>query len=195
MSDSASPPLLQVIVASTRRNRKGPAVAAWFVDQARRHGGFEVDLVDLAEVGLPLFDEPHHPRLRRYEHDHTRAWSAIIESGDAFVAVTPEYDHGPPASLINALQYLVHEWAYKPIAFVSYGGVSGATRSVQAIKPIATALKMMPMFEMVAVPFFAQYLDEESGTFAPGEIQEKAARTMLDELRRWAVALKPLRGG
>lgn len=184
---------LQIIIASTRRNRKGPAVAAWFIEQARLHGEFAVEMVDLAEIDLPLFDEPHHPRLRKYEHDHTKAWSALIQRADAYVVVTPEYDHGPPAALINALQYLVHEWSYKPMAFVSYGGVSGATRSVQMTKLIATALKMMPMFETVAIPFFSQQLDKDTGQFTPGGIQEDAARKMLDELRRWAEALRPLR--
>lgn len=184
---------LQIIVASTRPSRKGPAVAAWFLERARAHGAFDIELIDLAAVNLPLFDEPRHPRLRRYEHDHTKAWSRTIERADAYVTVTPEYDHGPPAALVNALQYLVHEWAYKPMAFVSYGGVSGATRSVHAIKPIVTALKMMPMFETVAIPFFSQHLDGESGTFSPGTIQDDAARTMLGELYRWASALRPLR--
>lgn len=184
---------LQVIVASTRRNRKGHLVAEWFVEQAKAHGRFDVELVDLARVDLPLFDEPRHPRLRQYEHEHTKRWSAIVERADAFVVVTPEYDHGPPASLINALQHLVHEWSYKPLGFVSYGGVSAATRSAQQTKLIAVALKMMPMFESVAIPFFAKSIDEDTGRFDPGEVQEKAAVIMLDELLRWAGALKPLR--
>lgn len=184
---------LQVIVASTRQNRKGRLVAEWFMEQAQAHGRFDVELVDLAEVDLPLFDEPRHPRLRQYEHEHTKRWSGIVERADAFVVVTPEYDHGPPASLINALQHLVHEWSYKPLGFVSYGGVSAATRSVQQTKLIAVALKMMPMFESVAIPFFAKNIDEETGRFDPGEVQEKASVAMLDELLRWAGALKPLR--
>ncbi len=102
-------PILQIIIASTRDARQGPTVAAWFTDLARRHGKFEIEVVDLAAVNLPLFDEPHHPRFRRYEHDHTKAWSAIVQRADAYVVVTPEYDHSPPAALTNALQYLVHE--------------------------------------------------------------------------------------
>jgi NAD(P)H-dependent FMN reductase len=186
--------LLQVIVASTRRGRKGGAVAAWFMEQARSHGRFEVELVDLAEVDLPLFDEPRHPRLQQYEHEHTRRWSETVSRADAFVVVTPEYDHGPPAALTNALQHLVHEWSYKPLGFVSYGGVSAGTRSVQQTKLVVVALKMMPMFETVAIPFFAKHLDDETGRLDPGVVQEKAAVGMLDELLRWAEALKPLRG-
>ncbi|HEX2203041.1 MAG TPA: NAD(P)H-dependent oxidoreductase [Longimicrobium sp.] len=184
---------LQVIVASTRPGRKGPAVASWFLGQARAHGGFRVEEVDLAEVGLPLFDEPRHPRLRQYEHAHTRAWSETVSRGDAYVLVTPEYNFGPPPSLVNAFDYLVHEWAYKPAGFVSYGGVSGGLRGVQATKGIVTALKMMPIPEAVAIPMFTQHLDQETGAFDPGAVQAKAAATMLDELARWAGALRPLR--
>ncbi len=92
---------LQVIVASTRPSRQGPLVGAWFVERARAHGNFNVELVDLAEVNLPMFDEPAHPRLARYEHEHTKAWSAIVDRADAFVFVTPEYDHGTPVSLVK----------------------------------------------------------------------------------------------
>jgi len=185
-------PHLEIVIASTRPSRKGPLVAAWFLDQARAHGGFDLEVVDLAEVNLPLLDEPEHPRLQKYQHAHTRAWSETISRADAFVFVTPEYDFGPPAGLVNALQYLQKEWACKPVGFVSYGGVSGGTRSVQVAKLTVTSLKMMPMFEAVSIPFFSQYIDPQTGSFAPGEVQEKAARVMLDELLRWARALLPL---
>jgi NAD(P)H-dependent FMN reductase len=94
---------------------------------------------------------------------------------------------------VNALDFLIHEWAYKAVAFVSYGGVSGGTRSVQMAKQIVTALKMMPMFEAVVLPFFAQLVDKETGVFAPPKGQEDAAVTMLDELLKWATALKTMR--
>ena len=184
---------LQIIVASTRDGRLGHLVGEWFEEIAREHGGFDLELIDLADVALPLFDEPRHPRLAQYEHDHTRAWSRRIDPADAFVFVTPEYDHGAPASLVNALQFLVREWAYKPAGFVSYGGVSAGLRSVQMTKSILTALRVMPIPEAVSIPFFAQHFDEEGGGFDPGEVQEKAAVVMLDELARWAAALQPLR--
>ncbi|HVZ49465.1 MAG TPA: NAD(P)H-dependent oxidoreductase [Gemmatimonadaceae bacterium] len=185
--------LLQVITASTRTGRKGPAVADWFMGCATRHAAFALEAIDLAVVNLPFLDEPAHPRLRQYEHDHTRAWSTTIDRADAFVFVTPEYDHGPPAALINALQFLLHEWAYKPAGFVSYGGVSGGTRSAQMTKLILLALKVMPMFESVSIPFFTQHLDKDTGAFAPPAVQETAAATMLDELHRWTEAMRMLR--
>ncbi len=186
-------PLLQVVVASTREGRQGPLVADWVLAQAKGHGGFDVEKVDLAEVNLPLFDEPRHPRLRQYEREHTKRWSAIVSRADAFVFVTPEYNYGAPPSLVNALDFLVHEWAYKPVAFVSYGGVSGGTRSVQMTKAIVTALKMMPIPEAVSLPFFAQWIAKGTGAFQPPDLQAKAAVVMLNELRRWTDALKTLR--
>jgi NAD(P)H-dependent FMN reductase len=162
-------------------------------DQARRHAGFDVELVDLAEVNLPLMDEPQHPRFQKYQHEHTKAWSARVQKADAFVFVTPEYNFSTPPSLVNALDYLVVEWAYKPIAFVSYGGVSGGLRSVQMTKLLVTALKMVPLVEAVSIPFFASFIDATTGKFVPEEKQAKAAASMLDELLRWTAALKVLR--
>ena len=186
-------PLLQIITASTRPSRKGPAVAAWFIELARKYGEFEIETVDLAELGLPLLDEPRHPKFGQYEHDHTLEWSAMVDRADAFAVVTPEYDHGPPASLINALQYLVKEWAYKPMGFVSYGGVAGGTRSTNTLKMTVTALKIVPIVEAVSIPFFAQHIDEETGAFMPPKLQADAAMVMLKELLRWSEALRPLR--
>jgi NAD(P)H-dependent FMN reductase len=184
---------LQVMLVSTRPERQGPVVGNWFMEQARAHGKFDVELVDLAEVALPMFDEPRHPRMQKYEHEHTKKWSATVSRADAFVFVTPEYNFSSPPSLINALDYLIVEWAYKPVGFVSYGGVSAGLRSVQMTKQLVTGLKMMPMVEAVAIPFFSKHIDKESGSFDPGEVQEKAGKLMLDELHRWTDAMQQLR--
>lgn len=184
---------LQIVIVSTRPGRKGSIIAEWFADHARRHGGFNIEVVDLAEVNLPMLDEPNHPRLRQYQHDHTKTWSATVDRGDAYVFVTPEYNYGTPPSLINALDYLFSEWAYKPAGFVSYGGISAGTRSVQMAKQIVTSLKMMPLPEGVTIPFFPQYIDSETERFVPIEAQEQAADLMLNELLKWAEALKPVR--
>src|SRR5690348_12761794 len=173
---------LQIIVASTRDGRSGHHVGEWFVQQARAHGKFEIEVVDLADVNLPLFDEPRHPRFAQYEHSHTKAWSEIVSRADAYVFVTPEYDHAPPASLMNALQFLSREWAYKVAGFVSYGGVSAGTRGVQITKQVLASLKVMPLPETVAIPFFAQHVDKATGVFDPGLTQAQAATVMLDEL-------------
>ena len=182
---------LHTIICSTRPTRLGPKIAEWFDAVAQGHEGFDAELVDLASFSLPVFDEPKHPRLRDYSHDHTKAWSASVEVADAFVFVTPEYNYGPPPSFTNAVNYLVHEWAYKPAAFVSYGGASGGLRAVQMEKLLLTSVKMMPIPEGVALPMFSQHLTEAG--FKPPELQDKAAAAMLTELARWAAALKALR--
>jgi len=185
-------PKLQILIASTREQRGGTAVAEWFLEEAKKHGKFELQVVDLKEVNLPLLDEPHHPVLRRYEHEHTKAWSRTVAAADAFVFVLPEYNYGMPPALLNALDYLVHEWNYKPAGFVSYGGVSGGTRSVQMTKQVLTTLKVVPLPEAVVFPFFTKSLGANK-KFDPGEAAQKPATVMLDELLRWTGALRSLR--
>jgi NAD(P)H-dependent FMN reductase len=182
---------LNVIIASTRPGRAGLPVATWFVARAKQHARFDVSVTDLKEQNLPHLDEPKHPRLAQYEHAHTKAWSAVVSAADAFVMVTPEYNFGPPPALLNALDYLYNEWGYKPAAFVSYGGISGGTRSAQMTKQVLTTLKMVPLFEAVTIPFVAKLIegDELKATDAMND----SATKMLDELHRWAESLKPMR--
>ena len=186
-------PHLQIFIVATRPSRKGPAVARWFEDQARQHGRFEIEVIDLAAVNLPIFDELEHPRLQRYQHEHTKAWSATVQRADAFVFVTPEYNFSTPPSLMNALDYLLNEWAYKPVGFVSYGGVSGGLRGVQMTKLTLSSLKMVPMTEAVTFPSFTKFIDANTGIFTPEESAGRAATTMLNELSRWTEALGVLR--
>lgn len=185
-------PVLQIIAASTRPGRRGIAVARWVRQLAEAHGGFDVELVDLAEVGLPVFDEPNHPRLRRYEHQHTKDWSATVDRADAYVFVVPEYNHSFPAAVKNALDYLSLEWADKPAGLVSYGGVSAGLRAATALKPVLAALRMVPVVEAVSIPFFAQFLTDDD-EFAPNTELEAGGKAMLDELARLAPALRRLR--
>jgi NAD(P)H-dependent FMN reductase len=184
-------PTLQVIIASTRPGRVGPVVADWFIELARAHGGFDVEVSDLAELALPLMDEPHHPRLRQYQHAHTKDWSARVQAADAFVFVLPEYNYTFTAPLKNAIDYLHSEWAYKPVGFVSYGGISGGLRAVQSLKPVVTTLSMFPLPASVALPFVANSILE--GVLEPSELAVGTAKSMLDELVRVSAALAPLR--
>jgi NAD(P)H-dependent FMN reductase len=185
-------PKLHVILASTRPGRAGEPIAEWFVTRARAHAGFDVELVDLAEVDLPFMDEPNHPRLRRYTQEHTKAWSARVNAADAFVIVTPEYNYGFTAPLKNAIDYLHFEWQHKPVGFVSYGGVAAGTRAVQMLKQVVTTLKMLPLVEAVNIPFHAQFIDEE-GRVNANETMEQAADAMLDELIVVEATLAPRR--
>jgi NAD(P)H-dependent FMN reductase len=181
-----------VVIGSTRPGRVGLSVGRWFVDRAEGHERFDLEVTDLAELGLPLLDEPHHPRLRRYEHDHTKEWSARVDRADAVVFVTPEYNHGPPASVKNALDFLHQEWRDKPVGFVSYGGVAGGTRAVQQLKQVVVALRMVPVFESVTIPLVADVVDAE-GRVAASQAMDGAADAMLQELLRVAVPLREVR--
>lgn len=183
---------LDIVTTSTRPGRKGPMIADWFVKAAERHAGFDVVPVDLAEIGLPFLDEPEHPIKQLYQHDHTKRWSALVGKADAIVFVIPEYNYLPPATFINAVDFLQREWNYKPVGFVSYAGMSGGSRAVQAAKPLLTTVKAMPIPEGVFIPNFFAHLGEAG--FTPTETHETSATAMLNELVRWAEALKPLRG-
>ena len=185
-------PNLTVIIASTRPGRAGLPIAEWFAARAREHGGFDVGVSDLDELALPMLNEPKHPRLREYTKQHTAEWSATVGASDAFVIVTAEYNHGYPAPLKNALDYLYHEWQYKPVGFVSYGGVAAGTRAVQQLKQVITALRMTPIVEAVNIPFHTQFIAD--GTFNANDVMDKAADAMLDEMVRTEAALRTLRG-
>ena len=182
---------LMVVIASTRPGRVGLPVGEWVVGRAKAHGGFEVDLVDLAELGLPFMDEPNHPRLKHYTQPHTWEWSARVEPADAFVFVIPEYNHGINAPLKNALDFLYQEWAHKPAGIVAYGGISAGSRSAEMLRVALLGLRVVPIFDGVYIPFVHQALDD--GCFQGDEGQERAAAAMFGELARYARALRVLR--
>jgi NAD(P)H-dependent FMN reductase len=183
---------LLVIIASTRPGRVGLPVGEWFAGCAREHGAFDVTVADLAVWNLPLLDEPYHPRLRRYQHDHTRVWSEAVDAADAFVFVMPEYNHGIAAPLKNAIDYLHQEWAHKPVGFVSYGGVAGGTRAVQMTKQIVVALRMVPLNDAVTIPFVTNMIGDD-GRFHPAEQVEASVAPMLDELAAMTAAMRSVR--
>lgn len=186
-------PKLGVMIASVREGRVGRPVADWFVERARVHGCFDVDVVDLKDVDLPMFAERNHPRLGQYESDHQKAWGARMATLDAFVFVMPEYNYSTAPALLNALDYLYAEWNYKAVALLSYGGVSAGLRAAQMVKQTVTALKMVPIAEAISIPFVRQAIDKESGAFKATDAQDKTAATVLDELARWTTALTTLR--
>lgn len=184
-------PRLGVVLVSVRDGRAGEPVAQWLLERAKDHAGFEVELLDLKAIDLPILRESNHPRLQKYGEPKTQAWSRTVAALDAFVFVTPEYNFSMPPSLVNALDHLYHEWSYKPAGFVSYGGISGGLRSVQHAKSMMTALKLVPMVEAVSVHFIGKALVD--GRFPGGEPYDKQAAAMLDEMVRWTQALTTLR--
>lgn len=182
---------LSIIVGSVRAERNGIALANWFADFARKDDRFDTQLIDLADVHLPMDDEPHHPRMQKYTQEHTRRWSETIDAADAFVLVTPEYNYSFPASLKNALDHLCLEWGEKPVGFVSYGGISGGLRSVQQLKSVTGALNMHALNQAVVAPLVFPQI--EDGVFAPKDEQRQGATAMLDALNEWGTHLKQKR--
>lgn len=183
---------IKIITSTTREGRKGIAVANWITDLAKQNEQYSIELLDLAEINLPFMDEPNHPRMQKYQHEHTKKWSETISSADAFIIVLAEYNFGFPAPIKNAIDYLYNEWMNKPVAFVSYGGASGGMRSTQMLKQVVTAFQMMPVVDQVSLPFFANSIND-NGVFVPGEQIIKSAQAMLRELERWSDVLKGLR--
>lgn len=183
---------LKIISSTVRPGRKGPIVTDWIAEIARKHGAFEVDVLDLGEINLPLMNEPNHPRLKKYEHEYTKKWSAAIEEADAFVFVTAEYDFNYPAALRNALEYLSEEWQFKAAGIVSYGGVSAGTRAANSLKADLSTFKMVPLTESVNFPFFQNNINDDN-VFEANDISNKAATNMLNQIARWTKGLKAIK--
>lgn len=183
---------LNIIIGSTRPGRIGPVVANWVKEAAAAQGKFDVNLVDLAEFGLPLLNEAAHPATRQYAHEPTKNWSASVDSADAFVFVTPEYNYFPPAALVNALQVVVREWFYKPAGVVSYGGISGGLRSAQALRQLLGNVNVHALPQVVPVPMVGEFIDE-AGVFQANDPMNAGVNGMLGELDKWATALKTMR--
>ncbi len=183
---------LAVVTVSVREGRIGNKIAKWAYDYASKSKIFEtVDSIDLKEIDLPVFSETNHPIAQQYQQPKTKEWAKLVDQYDAYLFVTPEYDYFAPSSLVNAIQYLSKEWAYKPAGFVGYGGLSGGLRSIQAVKPLVTTVKMMPMSETVSFHFAWDNLSEDSVNAE--KMHEESADGLLAEMHRWATALKTLR--
>lgn len=183
---------VKIISSTVRPGRKGPIIASWVAKVAGADPNFAVELIDLGQLRLPMMDEPKHPILQQYENEHTIRWSNTINSADAFIFVTAEYDFGYPSPLRNALEYLYHEWAYKAAGIVSYGGISGGTRGANSLKGDLATLKVVPLGDMVHIPHFTKSISAEN-VFIPDEYVKKATDAMLKELARWSRGLKAIR--
>jgi NAD(P)H-dependent FMN reductase len=182
---------LGLIIGSTRPTRLGDKPAGWLAGVAEATEGIELDVIDLRAIALPLFAEPQHPRTGNYTRAETVAWSQRVGACDAFVIVTPEYNHAAPPAVVNAVTFLLREWQYKPVAFVSYGGVSGGLRAVQQLKLQFLAVEAVPIADAVVIPLVFNQIEE--GEFKPNQMQAEAASVMLEKLRVWVAALAPMR--
>jgi NAD(P)H-dependent FMN reductase len=180
-----------IILGSTRPGRSGKAVADWVFDKAQARIGADYDLIDLADHPLPHMDEPMSPMMGQYAGEHTKAWAATIAPYDAYVFVTPEYNHSTSGVLKNAIDYLYAEWNNKAAAFVSYGGVGGA-RAIEHLRAICSELQIAHVGQQLSFSMFTDF--ENFSIFRPvAAIHDDAATVMFDQLEAWARALKPLR--
>jgi len=181
-----------IILGSTRPNRIGEAVAKWVhgLAVARDHADYE--LVDVKDFELPLLDEPIPPSQGKYSQPHTKKWAAKIDSFDAFVFVTPEYNHSTSGALKNAIDFLYKEWNNKAAGFVSYGS-AGGVRAVEHLRLIMAELQIADVRAQVMLSLFTDF--ENYSTFKPAPQHEQTVKQMLNQVLAWGTALRTVRRG
>ncbi|MDQ3454064.1 MAG: NAD(P)H-dependent oxidoreductase [Actinomycetota bacterium] len=207
MRISSAQPMTRIgiIVGSTRPGRRGTAVARWVEQATLGHtvvttGQASVEVVDLAAQALPLLDEPVPAMFTDYRNPHTRRWSAVISSFDAFVFVTPEYNHSLPAALKNAIDFLYFEWGDKAAGLVSYG-VQGGLRASDHLRLVMAEVRAAVVPTQVSLSVFTDFDFSDfdasdptaAGVLRPGAGQEQDLTTMLAEVSAWSHALRGLR--
>jgi NAD(P)H-dependent FMN reductase len=181
---------IAIILGSTRPGRNGEAVGQWVYGIAKKRIDIDFELVDIKDFNLPLLDEPIPPSMGQYSKEHTKMWSAKIDSFDAYLFVTAEYNHGIPGALKNAIDFLFKEWNNKVAGFVSYGS-AGGVRAVEQLRLVMAELKVATVRTQVQLSLYTDF--ENFTKFKPAPFQENAVNTMLEELIAWGSALKELR--
>ncbi|WP_436758049.1 NADPH-dependent FMN reductase [Streptosporangium sp. V21-05] len=180
---------LAVIIGSVREGRLGPTVAEWFAGRARRHEDLDVDVIDLAEIPLPMV----LPRFGAGPAvEASRALGALtprLARADAFAVVTPEYNHSFPASLKNAIDWHDRQWHAKPVGFVSYGGISGGLRAVEQLRLVFAELHAVTVRDTVSFHGAWKHFDDEGAPTSPQSC-DGAAGILLGQLTWWARTLR-----
>ncbi|MFI6758196.1 NADPH-dependent FMN reductase [Micromonospora sp. NPDC050417] len=179
-----------IILGSTRPGRNGEAVARWVNEIASKRTDAEFELVDIATYNLPHLDEAIPPSMGQYANEHTKEWAAKIAEFDAYIFVTPEYNHSTSGALKNAIDYLYGEWNNKAAGFVSYGSVGG-TRAVEHLRLIMAELQVATVRAQVALSLYNDF--ENYSVFKPAPMHDDTLTTVLDQVVAWGGALKTLR--
>lgn len=187
---------IKIILGSTRQNRFSDKAGAWILEEAKKKDGISAETLDLRDYQMPFYSEAASPAMVKdsaYPNEIVRKWAAKINEADAFIIVTPEYNHGTSGVLKNALDSVYTEWNRKPVGFVSYGGVGGA-RAVEQLRLVAVELQMAPIRNAVHIPGHWNLLDEK-GNLKSGALEPfaKSADALLTQLLWWARALKSAR--
>ncbi len=187
---------VKVIIGSTREGRFSDKAGAWIAEALKKQEGLTVEVLDLRDYAMPFFDSPVSPSYKQapYENEAVARFTKKIAEGDAYVIVSPEYNHSTTGVLKNALDWVYQEWNNKPVAFVSYGSAGGA-RAIEQLRLIAIELQMAPIRESV---HFAgsDYFPIIMGQSTPAEMfpkYEEKAGLVVNQLLKWARALKPMR--
>lgn len=180
-----------IIVGSTRPGRHADVVAKWVLEKAKKRTDAQFEIVDIKDFNLPMLDEPVPPSQGQYTKPHTKAWAQKVASLDAYVFVTPEYNHGPSASLKNAIDFVYAEWNNKAAGFVSYGAAASGGRAVEQLRPIMAELQIADVRSQVLLSLFTDF--ENYANFKPNAVHETELATMLDQVVAWGGALKTLR--
>ncbi len=179
-----------IIVGSTRPGRRAVPIANWISGIASKRSDARFELVDIEDFKLPLLDEPMPAIMGKYAQPHTRNWAAKIDSFDAFVFVTPEYNHGISASLKNAIDFLYREWNNKAAGFVGYGGGDGA-RGVEQLRLVMAEMQVATVRAQVGLSLYSDF--ENFHAFRPAPSRQASVTAMLDQLVAWGGALRAMR--
>lgn len=187
-----APLRIAVVVGSVREGRRGPAVTDWFLGTATGHGGLELDVIDLADVNLPLVMPGWGGTASPEATDALAEVTPRLAAADAFVIVTPEYNHSFPAALKNLIDWHHGEWHAKPVGFVSYGGLGGGLRAVEQLRLIFAELHAVTVRDSVSLHGPWSGLTEE-GVPRDVAVCEGAAKGMLGQLDWWGRSLRTAR--
>jgi NAD(P)H-dependent FMN reductase len=184
---------IKIIIGSTRPSRFGTQPAEWLMGLSKQYGDRATfEMVDLAEINLPMLDESLPASYDQYANEHTKAWAKIVDDADGFIMVSSEYNHSYAPSLKNALDFLYKEWTNKPVSFVSYGADAGGTRGVEHLRGVVGWLKMYDLSENLILPHYYTNVDEK-GNFKFAEEHEKKAHSIIEQQIFWAEQMKTAR--
>lgn len=169
-----------IISGSVRDGRLGEGVGTWVADAAESRGGARYELIDLKSFDVPLLTTNLHPMAanKQYESDAVNAWSKAIDAVDGYIIITPEYNHGVPGALKNAVDSLGTEWVGKPVAFVGYGSVGGV-RAIEQWRQVVANFSMVDVRAEVNLSLFTDFTD---GTFTPAAHHDKSLSDVFDQI-------------
>jgi NAD(P)H-dependent FMN reductase len=183
---------IAIIIGSTRPNRVGESVGRWVFEQAQKRDDAKFELIDLKEINLPLLDEPIPPSMGQYSKPHTKKWSEIVARFDAYIFVTPEYNHGIGGALKNAIDFLYKEWNNKVAGFVGYGS-AGAVRAVEQLRLVMAECQVATVREQVMLSLRTDFVNYKE--FKPESYHLKKLDSVFDQVIEWGEVMKETRPG